>query len=178
MDTLDSKLPEYLKYHSTEHTEYVVQKAEYLATKEKKSKSDIFLLKVAALYHDIGFTKTHIEHEKEGCKIARRELKKYNFSKIQIDKICGMIMATRIPQQPKTHLEEILADADLEYLGTKDFNKYGERLFEELKHFNPKLSRKQWNDIQIKFLSSHQYHTNFCLRYKEHRKRKNLDSLK
>ena len=37
--------------------------------------------------------------------------------KKDIEIICGIIMATKIPQRPKNYLEEIICDADLNYLG-------------------------------------------------------------
>ncbi|WP_369998174.1 HD domain-containing protein [Winogradskyella sp.] len=175
--TLEEKLPRYLKYHSVEHTKYVLKKATYIALKEEVSGHDLFLLKIAALYHDIGFIKSNIEHEAIGCEIARSELPSFHLSEIDIETICGMIMATKIPQEPKTHLEKILADADLEYLGTKHFNTVSELLFQELKHYNPNLTRNEWNAIQINFIKHHEYHTKFCQRYKSYSKRKHLNCL-
>ncbi|MAB49153.1 MAG: HD family phosphohydrolase [Flavobacteriaceae bacterium] len=178
LKTLEDKLPNYLKYHSVEHTKYVLEKAIYIASKEQVSGHDLFLLKIAALYHDIGFTKSNIEHEAIGCDIVRNELPKYGISGEDVDIICGMIMATKIPQHPQTHLEKILADADLEYLGTKHFKTVSELLYKELKHYNPNLTRSEWNSIQINFMQNHQYHTKFCRRYKAFRKQKHLEELK
>ena len=178
MSLLREKLPEHLKYHCPEHTEYVVEKAESIADKEGLNKKETFLVKVAALYHDIGFIVGPIEHEKRGCKLAKPSLRKFNFSEGDIKKICGMIMATRIPQNPKNLLEEVLADADLEYLATNQFFPVGEDLFKELRHYNPKLSRRKWNKIQKDFMENHHYHTAYCKRYKTFRKKKNLDHLK
>ena len=175
---LDKKLPTWATYHCTDHTKYVVEKAEYIAKKEKVSNKDVFLIKIAALYHDIGYIENNQDHEEIGCRIVRKELPKYKFTKKEIDKICGMIMATKIPQQPQNHHEQILADADLEYLATDKFKPIGDTLYTELKHFIKDLTRKKWNDIQISFMSGHQYHTDYCRRYKEHRKIKNIEGLK
>lgn len=174
---LDAKLPDYLSYHCTAHTLYVLERSIYIAHKEKVGKKHMFVLKVAALFHDIGFINTYDNHEEEGCKIARKDLTKFNVSKSDIEKICGLIKATKIPQRPLNHLEEILADADLEYLATNQFYAIGDTLYKELKHFNPKLSMKKWNQIQITFLDDHHYHTAYCRRYKEFRKRRNLALL-
>ncbi len=178
LKTLKDELPNYSKYHSVEHTKYVLEKAIYIASKEQVSGHDLFLLKIAALYHDIGFIKSNIEHEAIGCDIVRNELPRYGISGEDVDIICGMIMATKIPQHPKTHLEKILADADLEYLGTKHFKTVSELLYKELKHYNPNLTRSEWNSIQINFIQNHQYHTKFCRRYKSFRKEKHLEELK
>ncbi|MEZ4792339.1 MAG: HD domain-containing protein [Gelidibacter sp.] len=175
--TLTEQLPDDLTYHCVSHTLYVLEKTIYIATKEHVSETDLRLLKIAALYHDIGFIKTNFEHEANGCEITRNDLKAFKIPKKDIDIICGMILATKIPQRPKTHLEAILADADLEYLGTKHFKKVSELLYQELKYFNKDLSRKEWRAIQIDFMTKHHYHTKFCKHYKSHRKLKNMESI-
>lgn len=178
LDLLAENLPEYLTYHSLEHTLYVFDRVMHIAKKEGVSDNDMVLLKIAALYHDMGFINSHFEHEQEGCKIAKDKLKKYSLTNEEIQSICGMIIATKIPQNPQNKLEAILADADLEYLGTSNFKLGSDRLFTELKHFDPNLTYKKWIDIQKKFLTNHQYHTDFCKRYKSHRKIRNMETLK
>lgn len=175
---LDNNLPKYLTYHNTLHTLYVLDRAIYIAKKENIKAKDLELLEVAALFHDIGFVRTHKEHEKVGCEIASEQLKSYGYSKEEIDKVCGMIMATKVPQQPKTHLEEIIADADLEYMATSKYQQIAHNLFIELQQYNPRLTTNEWNAIQIKFIESHNYHTTYCKRYKEFRKVRNLNALK
>ncbi len=173
---LQELLPEHLVYHSPEHTLYVLDKVELIGKKEGVTKEELYLLKIAALYHDIGFIENHINHEEISCKIATKELKKILSAK-QLRLVTGMIMATKIPQSPTSLLECILADADLEYLGTKNFHKTGNLLFLELQHYNPALTHKKWNEIQIGFLSQHSYHTKFCKQYKEKYKKKHLEEL-
>ncbi|MEM5566630.1 HD domain-containing protein [Psychroserpens sp. AS72] len=175
---LDDNLPEYLTYHNTKHTLYVLEKAEHIAKKEHIKPAEIHLLKIAALYHDIGYVKSHDEHEKESCAIAKRQLKTYGYSKDDIDAICGMIMATKIPQSPKNKLQEILADADLEYLATSHFQEISDSLFQELKHYDPSLTIPEWDHIQIDFIKKHTFHTSYCRHYKSFRKHKNLEFLK
>lgn len=178
LDKMAKGLPNHLSYHSVEHTQLVMERSVYIAEKEGLSKKQILLLKTAALFHDFGFTEVYADHEERGCEIVKKQLPAHGYTKDDIDAICGMIMATKIPQTPKNIMEDIIADADLEYLGTNKFKDIGDTLFEELKHFNPKLSRAEWNQIQIKFMSNHSYHTSYCKRYREWRKAKNLRSLK
>lgn len=175
--TLETKLPEHLSYHSTAHTLYVLDKAIFIAGKEGVKGRNLLLIKIAALYHDIGFIYGPEEHEARSCEYARKDLKNGMLKKTEIDKVCGMIMATKIPQEPKTHLERILADADLEYLGTTRFKLIGDLLFKELRHSNQKFSLKDWNKIQVKFMTMHTYHTSYCQRYREKYKSKHLANL-
>lgn len=174
---LDHNLPHFLTYHNKEHTLYVLEKAIFIAKKEKVKNTELELIKVAALYHDIGFTKTNVGHEKKGCEIAKEQLKNYGYSHEDITTVCGMIMATEIPQNPQNLSEKIIADADLEYLATSHFRTTSKLLFKELKHYNNDLTLSAWNTIQIEFIKNHSYHTNYCRRYKTFRKNKNLTLL-
>ena len=175
---LESKLPSWLKYHSPEHTKYVLEKVIYIAGKENISGHELFLLKIAALYHDSGFMISQKNHEDISCRIAAEELQEFKIKPEDIDKICGMITATEIPQNPKTKLENILADADLEYLGTDRFMEFGQNLYEELLHWQPNLSKEEWNQIQVKFITNHNFHTNFCKLYREPKKQENLEMIR
>ncbi|SDC88970.1 Predicted metal-dependent phosphohydrolase, HD superfamily [Algoriphagus faecimaris] len=171
------RLPSYLTYHNLTHTEYVMEKSEFLARIAKVSEEELQLLKIAALFHDTGFIENPKNHEEIGCRIAQEYLKDA-VSESDLNKIFGMIMATKIPQSPRNELEKIIADADLEYLGTDQFEIQGNALYEELKHFNPELSETQWNELQLSFLEKHQYHTDFCKKYREPTKQENLLSVK
>jgi uncharacterized protein len=178
LDRLTVDVPSYYTYHSVNHTKYVLKMAEYLAQKQGIADHELLLLKVAALYHDIGFTVSHIEHEAVGCTIVRSELPSYDFSLSDIEKVCGMIMATKIPQKPQNFLEEILADADLEYLSTESFKPVGLMLYNEMKHFDSNLTLDDFDKIQINFLENHQYFTPFCIKHKENFKQQHLLKLK
>lgn len=171
------KLPEHLTYHNLDHTAYVIEKAIFLATELKVSAEDLHLLKLAALFHDTGFIDNPKDHEEKGCKIAKGYLDN-DYSLAELKKINGMIMATKIPQSPSTLLENILADADLEYLGTDLFEKIGKTLFEELKHFNPDFTAQAWDELQLVFMQKHHFHTEYCQKHREPKKQENLLTVK
>ena len=171
--------PAYLTYHNWQHTHYVVTQVEFLARQEQVDVHSILLLKTAALFHDIGFLH-HINHghEEEGVRIAKSFLPLHGYTPEEIDLIAGMIRATKIPQQPQTHLEEILADADLYYMGTELYPSVAEQLYVEMRHYQPDLSKAEWRQIQISFLQSHRYHTGYCLQHQARVKEGYLRGLK
>jgi uncharacterized protein len=148
-----------LTYHGIHHTQDVLTAALMLAKAEQISPSDTHLLKTAALFHDIGFTVKYRNHEDVGCEIARNSLIHFGYNPVQIEEICGMIMATKIPQTPKTPLEEILCDADLDYLGRKDFYPISNTLYREFLHYGFVKSEIEWDRLQIIFFESHHYFT-------------------
>ena len=114
---LENGLSNTLYYHGLHHTRDVFNAALKIAANEKLSATEIKLLRIAVLYHDAGFTVSYKNHEERGCKMAKKNLPAFGYTSEEIDMICGMIMATKIPQNPHTLLERIICDADLDYLG-------------------------------------------------------------
>lgn len=174
---LKRELPQNLHYHGLHHTLDVLESAERIGREEHIGPADMQLLKTAVLYHDSGFTKVYKNHEEVGCDLARQELPEFGYSPEQIEKVCGMIMATKIPQRPTNQLEYIIADADLEYLGTDKFWKIGRTLFEEIRIYLDVDSERQWNIIQMNFLKSHSYHTDYCRKNREAAKQQHLKEV-
>ena len=174
---LKRDLPNNLYYHGLHHTMDVLRSAELIGKQEKLSEEEMLLLKIAVLYHDAGFTKVYRNHEEVGCDMAKADLPGFGFTESEIETICGMIKATKIPQNPQNKLEYIIADADLEYLGTDDFERIGRTLFEEIKIYLGVEGERQWNIIQMNFLRGHRYHTNFCKKHRESEKQKHLKAI-
>ncbi|HWJ27821.1 MAG TPA: HD domain-containing protein [Flavisolibacter sp.] len=176
---LKKGLPAYLTYHNLAHTEDVLQQAIILAHEEGiVSPDEIFLLKVSALYHDTGFLSEYNGHEEKSCEIAQTELPKYGLTEKQIDLVCGMIRATKIPQNPQNKLEEIICDADLDYLGRNDFYSIGDGLFKEFMHQGIVSNEYEWNKLQVGFLQKHVYFTNSCKKKREVLKQQHLEEVK
>ncbi len=166
-DMLKRKLPPNYCYHNYEHTLYVLAKVIEIGTYENCTNIELELLSAAALWHDTGYVNTYAGHEEVSCLLAKKYLPKYGFTKNEIIKINGMIMATKILQTPTNKLEEIMADADLEYLGTNCVAEKAHLLFKELQSLTPSLNEKAWNKMQIAFLETHHYFTNYCKKNKD-----------
>ncbi|GAB3257309.1 hypothetical protein GCM10027347_19680 [Larkinella harenae] len=168
-----------LFYHGIHHTLDVVDVAFQLAQAENVTNSDaLILLRTAALYHDCGFVTTYQGHEAEGCRVAHETLPKFDYTTEQIERICGMIMATKIPQNPHNLLEQILCDADLDYLGRSDFEPIAHTLFQELKAREMVNEEAAWNRIQVRFLESHHYWTTTAQTLRQTSKQQHLNKLR
>lgn len=178
LSKLSKELPKHLSYHSVEHIKDVYSAAEHLAKQENISPYEMKLLLTAAWFHDSGFLKGAKGHEEESCRIAQESLPTFGYQPEEIDRICGMIMATKIPQSPKNHLEEILADADLDYLGRDDFFSIGNKLFTELSMFGFLDTEDEWNRVQVRFLESHHYFTDTALKLRHEKKKEHLALVK
>lgn len=175
---LKKELPRHLSYHSVEHVKDVFNSCKSIAASEGVKGEDLKLLLTAALFHDSGFLKGPKDHETKSCAIARKHLPDYGYTSEQIKKICGMIMATKVPQQPKTHLEEIICDADLDYLGRDDFFTIGDKLFAELSVYGILSTEDEWNKLQVRFLESHHYFTKTAIKLRQKKKDKHLKLVK
>ena len=175
---LDTQLSDKFFYHRKHHTLDVLKTTEELCIAQKIARYHTVLLKTAALLHDIGFTKSSKDHEVIGCEITSELLPQFDYTPKEIQIIQGMIMATKIPQSPKTKYEEIICDADLDYLGRDDFESIGSSLFEELVAANVINNIETWNKIQVSFLGAHSYFTQTNKQRREPIKQKYLDGLK
>jgi predicted metal-dependent HD superfamily phosphohydrolase len=178
LSKLKKELPRHLSYHSVEHINDVYDAAKQIAKKEKVSGDDLTLLLTAALFHDSGFLIDQKEHEKLSCEVAKKHLPDFGYSPEQIQKICGMIMATQIPQKPHNLMEQILCDADLDYLGRDDFFTIGDKLFAELSMYGMINTEEEWNRLQVGFLEKHHYFTATALKLRKDKKDQNLAIVK
>lgn len=178
LNKLAKELPAHLSYHNVGHTQDVFSAAERIAEHENISQHDKDLLLTAAWYHDSGFLKIAKGHEEESCGIAQQVLPQYGYNQDDIEKICGMIRATKVPQLPKNHLEQILADADLDYLGRDDFFAIGDRLYQELRSLGALHNEREWNESQLQFLTAHRYFTKTAQLMRQEKKEENLEQIR
>ena len=177
INLLKTKIPSNYFYHNYEHTLYVIDKVIEIGEQENCSAKELELLSIAALWHDTGYINTYKGHEEESCTLARQYLPGYEYTTDDINTICDLIMATKIPQSSQNKLEEIIADADLEYLSTNNAVVLAHNLFKELNALDPLLTEQDWNKTEINFLTAHRYFTGYCKANKEHIKQAYLKSL-
>lgn len=177
LDKLEKELPDFVYYHNIKHTVDVVTEVELIGWAEGCSDEDILLLKTAGLFHDTGITVSFDHHELHGADYARKTLPGYNYTQEQIEKICSIIMATKLPPKPSNILEEIICDSDLDYLGRSDFIPVSNSLFEELKAQDKMKDINEWNKLQVKFISGHQYFTKTARSLREVNKQLQIERL-
>lgn len=158
---LNAGLSKDLTYHNTHHTLDVTEQCMAIAKEEGITDAqNLMELHIAAIYHDTGFLFTYNNHEEKSCVLAREELPGFGIGAKAIENICELIMATKVPQMPKNHLQKIICDADLDYLGREDFFETGNNLRLELIKYKFISGEHDWEERQLDFLQSHQYFTN------------------
>ena len=174
---LEEKLSPLLLYHNKEHTLDVLQAALKIAEAEGLSVSETELLRIAVLFHDAGFIYIYKNHEEKSCEMAWEYLPGFHFLPDQITAICEMIMATKVPQNPRTWLGQIIADADLDYLGREDVFVTSQKLFDELRQNDLFPDTEKWIPFQIDFLKQHRYFTSYSRKFREPNKELYLEAL-
>ena len=179
LERLERELPPELHYHNFEHTrKYVIPATERLAEAEGIRGEEWELLSVAAHYHDLGYLVDRETHELAGMRIVSQVLPRFGFSAAQIELINNLILATRMPQTPTTPLEQILADADLDVLGTVEFFPTAVKLRKEQAIFGSSTDDLTWYRNQLEFLQHHAYFTTSAKQLRDAGKRENIRRLK
>lgn len=179
LDKLRNELSPDFKYHHVGHTEDVLEAARRIALLEDQvSDQEILTLLTAALFHDTGFLVSPNNHEISSCQIARRYLPDYGYNNLQIDQICSLIMATQVPQKPKGHLQRIICDADLDYLGRDDFFEISEKLYEELIALGLVSCKAEFLERQLLFFEEHHYFTQTSKASRNKKKQEHLNQIR
>lgn len=178
IEKLANELPKNLYYHNLQHTIDVCMQVEQIARAEGISDKEIIILKTAALFHDSGFTIGYDNHEIYGVKLAREILPRFQYTREQIEHICSLIMVTKIPPTPKNKLEMIICDADLDYLGRRDFIPISRNLFMELYERKSIKSVDEWLKKQISFIEKHTYFTETAMANRDVNKKQQLENIR
>lgn len=168
-----------LIYHNTKHTTEVVKHATQIANHYQLSDEDFFVVISAAWFHDTGYPAGKANHETQGAALAADFLKQQGISDAVIEKVKACILATKMPQNPHTLVEQILCDADLYHLGTDDFSEYSKLLRKEIETTEHiEIDKHHWREKNIELLSSHQYFTDYARLLLSDQQEKNLNKLK
>ena len=175
---LKEGLSDKLHYHSLDHMQDVVQAVERIALTENITDEGLFLLKSAASYHDAGFIEQYDKNEPIGARMAEEILPKFGYNEQHIEQIKQLIYVTQIPHKPQNKLEEIICDADLDYLGRDDFHQIADKLRLELREHGKIDSDRKWDEIQVQFLTNHKYFTQSAIDTRRNKKLKHLEEIK
>jgi len=166
-----------LLYHSLDHTLDVLKAVEHYALMEGVTDEALFLLKTAAIFHDAGFIEKYENNEAIGARLAEENLPKFGFKQDHIETIKSLIYATQIPHKPINKLQEIICDADLDYLGTDQFDKIADKLRVELRNMKKIDSDRKWDEIQLKFLKEHRFFTKTAIKTRVKKKQENIKKV-
>ena len=178
LQRLKDGLNKHYYYHDVRHTLDVIEQSQTIGKLEGISLRELEILKIAALFHDTGFLEVRTGHEQASVNFFQNIGGLSTLTLEDCDSIAGCIRATRMPQNPLNHLERILCDADLDYLGREDFDLIGENLFLEMSACGEMSDRITWDNLQVKFLEAHSYHTRSNQTRRNMKKEQNLNEVR
>jgi predicted metal-dependent HD superfamily phosphohydrolase len=169
-----------LLYHNLEHTKHVVAAAEQIAAHYRLKDEELLVVYVAAWFHDIGYILGAPEnHEEAGAQAALAFLKEQGVPEDLQQLVRGCIMATKMPQDPHSLLEQIMCDADLFNLGTTEFKRSTKLLHQEMELRQQKqISGDEWTEGSLKLMEAHHFHTAYARALLQSQKDENIAKLK
>jgi adenylate cyclase len=165
-------------YHNLKHTVDAVESAIRIAQFEQLSQDDTILLKTATALHDVGYIYQYDDNEAISVKFAHDVLPRFGYGDKAIQYISKLILATDHALNPDTYLEMLICDADLDYLGRDDYFDKSMLLFKEWRISRCKMNLKEWYELQVRFLESHEYFSKYSLTHREEKKLKILYEIK
>ena len=146
-------------YHNIDHTLGVVEACEIIGKNANLLEDELETVIVAAWFHDSGYYLGCKDHEKESVRIAKTFLRNENKSEAYIKVIGNCILSTKIPQNPRTKLEQIICDADLFHLSSDHFFTKSALLLREINIEKQAFTSLSWMVSSRDFMESHRYHT-------------------
>ncbi|MBS1517542.1 MAG: HD domain-containing protein [Bacteroidetes bacterium] len=162
-DLFKNKLQSIYVYHNLDHTEEVVEAIKKIGIKTGLNEEDLEIVTLAGWFHDTGFIERSENHEDISIEIARKFLTERNYNPDNISLIIGCINATRFPQAPTNILEEIICDADLFHIGSKNYFSKSDLLRLEWEKSSGKFYNEiEWLKINIDFLTAHKFFTKYA----------------
>jgi len=157
---LTTELSENCVFHTLAHTLDVVANAEIIGAYCKLDENSLNVLRMCALFHDVGYVDAYDDHELHSAERAKVYLQSKDIDPEIINQVEVAILSTKTPQDPKDRISKILCDADLMNLTFDDY-------FEQID-----LMRKEWEKVgkarldnhefylsSLEFFQSHEYHS-------------------
>lgn len=166
-------------FHNIDHTLDVVRAAEEIGRQTSLSDDELESVLIAAWLHDIGYVSGQENHEINASMKSKELLTEWGASHKKILDVTEAIMATKIPQQPKTLISKVLCDADLYHLSTDQCTLKAENLREEWKRMGNKvMGETEWTQSNLNFMENHRYHTPYGQAILQQGKKKNIKKLR
>lgn len=149
-------------FHTLGHTEEVVKNAEIIGRYCDITKKELNILRVAALFHDVGYADAYDDHEVFSAKRAKNFLQANHVDENIIDQIVRAILSTKTPQNPEDKISRILCDADLMNLTFDDYFEQVDLMRREWEKVGKaKLNRQEFYLNTLEFFQSHEYHSKY-----------------
>jgi len=167
-----------LFYHTLEHTQETVKRAEEIAAHYKLSEKEMLAVYIAAWFHDTGRIFTGPENHEEKSVEFMKSFMGINCPDTELIQIAeGCILATKRSATPTNLLQQILSDADTYHLGTKEFKRTNKQVRKEIT-MDKEVSKEEFDIKTLEFLENHKYYTTYALELLNKGKEENIEKLR
>lgn len=178
-DLLDNELSKDCLFHTINHTLEVVRNAEIIGDYSNLCEECKDVLRIAALFHDVGYIDSYEDHEIESAAYASRFLTSKNIEESIITQVVESILATKMPQQPKDDISMVLCDADLMNMTFDDYFEQIDLMRQEWeKTGKAKLNKEEAYKTSLEFFKAHQYHSEYGKKILQPKKERTESKIK
>ncbi len=162
-----------LPYHNVAHMYDCAEMAELLGRKAGLNQTERYLLVTAAYLHDVVYDRNRTDNEEKSAEMAAGILPWLGYTPAEIELVKSLIMATKLPTNPRTKLEMLICDADVANLGRVDFFDKTDKLGRE----QAIEDRLAWYRSVYRFVSGRDFYTEEAKRLWGKQREKNIIEL-
>lgn len=168
-----------LGFHDGTHVQEAVAATREIAGYYNLNEEDTAIVVLAAYFHDLGYCADGKKegHEERSADLAEAFLAEKGVDQRIRAQVRACILATRMPQEPKSLLEEIVCDADLFHLGSDGFGVRNRLMRQEAKACGFGLTKSKWRESTLELMRGHRYHTAYGKTKLEPKKQQNIAEL-
>ena len=177
-DLFEANKKQKLFYHTLEHTQETVKRAEEIAAHYKLSEKEMLAIYIAAWFHDTGRIFTGPENHEEKSVELMKSFMHINYPDAELIQLVeGCILATKQSVTPANLLQQIITDADTYHLGTKEFKRTNKLVRKEVL-MEGKTTKDEFDIKTLEFLEKHKYYTSYCIELLNEGKKENTEKLR
>lgn len=177
-DLFEANKKQRLFYHTLEHTQETVKRAEEIAAHYKLSEKEMLAIYIASWFHDTGRIFTGPENHEEKSVELMKSFMQINCPETELIQLAeGCILATKRSVTPANLLQQIISDADTYHLGTKEFKRTNKLVRKEILT-EGSMTREEFDIKTLEFLEKHKYYTSYCIELLNKGKDGNMEKLR
>ncbi len=159
---LSEKLLPAIKFHDFKYAVTLKKNAEAIGENTGLSPDEMNLLRFSALFHGAGFVNYCDQWHEESIRLASDFLESNEIDQSVIGHMAEIIRATRVPQEPKDKLAEVLCDAVMMFLTAGNALEQFDILYDETALLNPGFQKRgTFEKRSIEFFTGHIYFTDY-----------------
>lgn len=162
-------------YHNFAHTLRVVAAVDEISQSETLTENEREALRLAALFHDTGYSDGEENHEHRSASIFREFIEHEGLSVETAALTENLILITEFIKKPANRLEYIIRDADTSHFASDDFIKISEKLRKEWAAQGKEYSDLAWLEGNLMMLTQkHLFYTDYARKNWQAKKDENI----